>query len=252
MNVLIIEDEELSADRLEDNLLQIDPTIIVLAKLASVRAAMLYHTDIAKPRPDLIFLDIHLEDDLGFKIIENLDLITPIIFTTAYNEYYQKAFQINSIQYLVKPVDIFELKDALIKYRRIAAWHNQKNLDKVKQIFSKQEEFKERFLVTIGTRLVSIPTNEIAYFFVEHKATYIKTSDDRRYLIDYSLEKIELLVDNSIFYRLNRYLIVSIKSIKHINASVSRKLTVELTPPMPNPVIVSSDRMMFFKAWLGK
>jgi len=252
MNVLIIEDEELSADRLEDNLLQIDPTINVLAKLASVRAAMLYLSDVANPRPDLIFLDIHLEDDLGFKIIENLDLITPIIFTTAYNEYYQKAFQTNSIQYLIKPVDIFELRDALIKYRRITSWHNRENLDKIKQVFNKQEEFKGRFLISVGTRLVSISVDEIAYFLVDNKATYIKTFDDRRYLIDYSLEKIELMVDTSAFHRINRYMIVSIKSIKNINTTIYRKLTVELTPPMPNPTIVSGDRMASFKSWLGK
>lgn len=252
MNILIIEDEELSADRLQDNLIQIDPSIHVLAKIASVKDALLYLTNTSNTQPDLIFLDIHLEDDLGFKIIEILDLITPVIFTTAYNDYLQKAFQTNSIQYLLKPIDIFELKDALIKYRKVTSWHHEEKVCKIKEIFGKPDPFKDRFLASIGNKLLTIAVDDIAYFLVENKATYIKTYDDRRYIIDYSLEKIEQMVDPTIFYRVNRYLIVSIKSIKHINSSELRKLTLELTPPISHPVIVSGDRMASFKLWLGK
>lgn len=255
MNVLIIEDEPLSANRLESLVNKYDPKIRVMAKLASVRESIQWLEDEANTRPDLIFMDLHLEDDLAFKIIDELNLTIPIIFTTAYSEYTLKAFKANSIDYLLKPVDKSELAAAIDKYTALHA-KTQPVPDFAALIAmyqaSGEEGHKERFLASAGSKLFSIRTSDIAYFTIEQKATFLRTYDGQHLAMDYSLDKLIQLLDPKEFFRINRSLIIALNSIRSIYTLSAGRLKLDLNPPMSQEVFVSGDRMTDFKQWLGK
>ncbi len=256
MKVLIIEDELLSARRLQSLLLAYDPDIEVVGILASVKESVRFLNHTENTRPDLIFLDIHLEDDLGFKIIEQQNLFIPVIFTTAFNEYMLRAFKTNSVDYLLKPIDKDELKDSLNKFKRLQSEKKdnaaEDHLKEVVTRFSEKESYRDRFLISAGNRLFSVRTVEIAYFVIEQKATFFKTFDGRYFALDYSLDRLSLMLDPNQFFRVNRSMLVAHESIESIMAMAPAKLKLELTPPAREEVFVSIDRMTEFKNWLGK
>lgn len=255
MNVLIIEDEPLSASRLESLINKYDPKIRVMAKLASVRESIQWLEDEANTPPDLIFMDLHLEDDLAFKIIDELKLTVPIIFTTAYSEYTLKAFKANSVDYLLKPVDKSELTAAIDKYNTLHARPQPApDFATLMAMYqsSGEETHKERFLASAGSKLFSIRTVEIAYFTIEQKATFLRTYDGQHLAMDYSLDKLIQLLDPKEFFRINRSLIIALNSIRSIYTLSAGRLKLELHPPMAQEVFVSGDRMTDFKQWLGK
>lgn len=257
MNVLIIEDESLSANRLESLVGKYDPRINVMAKLASVRESIQWLTDGANIRPDLIFMDLHLEDDLAFKIIEELKLTIPIIFTTAYSEYTLKAFKANSIDYLLKPIDRTELTAAIDKFVNLhakAAVPAAPDFATLMAMYQSgtDEGYKERFLASAGPKLFSIRTSEIAYFTIEQKATFLRTFDGQHLAMDYSLDKLAQLLHPKEFFRINRSLIIALNSIRSIYTVSAGRLKLDLTPPTAQEVFVSGDRMADFKQWLGK
>ncbi|MHA4739776.1 LytR/AlgR family response regulator transcription factor [Dyadobacter sp. MSC1_007] len=265
MNVLIIEDEALSANRLENLIHKYDPTIRVLGKLSSVRESVqwLRNADNAHPglrpgpRPDLIFMDLHLEDDLAFKIIDQLQLTIPIIFTTAYSEYTLKAFKANSIDYLLKPIDKEELGAAIDKFVSLHIKTAVPALPDFAALMAMyqpaaEEGYKDRFLASAGPKLFSIRTTDIAYFTIEQKATFLKTYDGQHLAMDYSLDKLIQLLDPKEFFRINRSLIISLNSIRSIYTLSAGRLKLELFPPASQEVFVSGDRVADFKHWLGK
>ncbi len=256
MNVLIIEDESLSANRLESLVNKYDPKINVMAKLSSVRESIQWLSDPVNIRPDLIFMDLHLEDDLAFKIIEELKLTIPIIFTTAYSEYTLKAFKANSVDYLLKPVDKSELSVAIDKFVALHAKSAVAPMPDFATLMamyqSGDEGYKERFLATAGQKLFSIRTSEIAYFTIEQKATFLRTYDGQHLAMDYSLDKLAQLLNPKEFFRINRSLIISLNSIRSIYTVSAGRLKLELTPATSQEVFVSGDRMADFKQWLGK
>ncbi len=256
MNVLIIEDEKLTAQRLETLLHRYDPAIRILAQLPSVTKTIHWFEDIYHPRPDLIFLDIHLEDDLGFRVIEELKLTIPIIFTTAYNEYMLQAFKVNSIDYLLKPIDADELAAALNKFK--LHWQTRQlpetDLSTLVHFFEKSlpATYKDRFMVTIGTKLRSINTHDIAYFTFEDKVTLLITHEGLRLSVDYSLDKLVQLLDPHQFFRVNRSFLVALSAIQTVHAYSGGKLKLELDPSSRHEIFVSGDRITSFKEWLGK
>jgi DNA-binding LytR/AlgR family response regulator len=252
MNVLIIEDEEQTAERLEDLLHKYDRSVKVLAHLPSVSKSLAYFRDRKSVRPDLIFLDIHLEDDLGFRIPEELQLTIPIIFTTAYNEYAMRAFKSFSIDYLLKPIDYDELRDAMVKFRKISVSGFTPDIYQQLSGNFPKAAFKERFMVSAGPRLQSIPVSQIAYFFYDQRAAFLTTNDDRHFSIDYSLDKLIEVLDPNQFFRVNRSFIISVSSINSIDTYSLGKLKVDLRPKARQEVFVSIDRITLFKAWLGK
>lgn len=256
MNVLIVEDEKLTALRLESLLHRYDPTIRVLAHIPSVNKTIKWLKDPYNTQPDLIFLDIHLEDDLGFRIIEQLQLSTPIIFTTAYNEYTLQAFKANSIDYLLKPVDADELAAALNKFKKIhqAPPFHFPEFEALKQLLTKSQTstYKTRFMVSIGSKLRSINTSEIAYFSFEDKTTFLTTYEGLRLTIDYSLDKLTQLLNPHDFFRINRSFLISLSAIHTAHAYSGGKLKLELMPAHKQEVFVSGDRITDFKEWLGK
>ncbi|AUD05815.1 LytR/AlgR family response regulator transcription factor [Spirosoma pollinicola] len=256
MNVVIIEDEPLSAQGLELLLHEYDPRIHVLAKLSSVSKSIEWFKAPQALQPDLIFLDIHLEDDLGFSLINELSLTIPIIFTTAFDQYALQAFKANSIDYLLKPIQFDELATAIDKFKLVRQAPSPTGLDTtvLNQLIKKLSSptYRDRFLMSIGPKLRSIRTDEIAYFFFEAKATFLSPHIGIPVPIDYSLDRLGQLVDPDRFFRVNRSFLVSESAIKSVYAYSGSKLKVELTPQPRQEVFVSVERVTSFKEWMGK
>lgn len=256
MNVLIIEDEELTARRLVNLLRDYDPAIRVMAQLPSVAKSIQWFETQEEVNLDLIFLDIHLEDDLGFALIDQLNLTTPIIFTTAYDEYALQAFKANSIDYLLKPIDADELATAIGKFKALRQSRLEPSVspDVLRQLMTdnRSGSYRNRFMVTVGPRLFSVPTNEIAYFFFENKATFLTTSQGQNYTVDYSLDKLGQLLDPNQFFRVNRSFLVASSSIQSVYTYSGSKLKLDLLPETRQEVFVSIDRVTAFKEWMGR
>ncbi|MCE6991935.1 LytTR family DNA-binding domain-containing protein [Dyadobacter sp. CY323] len=243
MNVLIVEDEELSAERLQKLILAIDPTIRVLGMFPSAFETIAYLNNAVNTQPDLIFLDLHLEDDNGFRIVESLDLMIPIIFTTAFDDYMQKAFKTHTIDYLLKPVNPLELQGSLAKFKKIV---------EAESTAPRLPKYKDRFLVTAGSRIFTFKTSEIAYFTIEERATFLRLFDGRHFAVEYSLEKLSQLLDPVNFFRINRTLLISVEAIRDIHSISAGKLKIDLHPVSSQEVFVSSERITEFKNWLGR
>ncbi|GAB3016702.1 LytR/AlgR family response regulator transcription factor [Spirosoma pulveris] len=259
MNVTIIEDENLTAKRLESLLHKYDPTIKVLARIPSVAEAVAWFDE--SPAPvDLVFMDIHLEDDLGFRIFEQTQLTTPVIFTTAYDEYMIQAFKVNSIDYLLKPINYDELVAAIEKYKSLKKQFGQTASTSAQDIEtllnligkSKQTDYKERFMITVGTKIRSIETGDIAYFYLEEKVVFLVTKDGLTLPVDYSLDKLTQILNPRQFFRISRQFLVSLPAIQTIHTFSAGKLKLDLIPKSRQEVFVSGDRMTEFKEWLGK
>ena len=251
MKTIIIEDENLTAKRLESLLHKWDSTIQVEAILPSVDEAVKWFGSNAEP--DLIFMDIHLEDDLAFKIFEQVRIAAPVIFTTAYDEYMIQAFKVNSIDYLLKPVNYDELVQAIEKFKRLKNQFAQPNLETLlKSLGHKEPEYKSRFMITVGTRIKSIETSDIAYFYSEDKLTFMVTKEGQNLPIDFSLDKLTSMMNPKDYFRISRQFLVSFPSIQTVHAHIKGKLKLELTPKTKFEVLVSGDRMADFKEWLGR
>ena len=261
MNVLIIEDENLTAQRLEGMLTKYDPTIRVLAQLPSVADTVAWLSQPSRPALDLVFMDIHLEDDIGFRIFERTHLPTPVIFTTAYDEYMVQAFKVNSIDYLLKPINYNELTAAIEKFKAFKEQFGAHNapvqnpdLDALLQLLGpvRQTAYKDRFMITVGTKIRSIDTADIAYFFLEERIVFLVTPDNLTLPVDYSLDKLTQLLDPRRFFRISRQFLVSLNAIQTIHQFSAGKLKLDLRPRPRPDVFVSGDRMTDFKDWLGK
>ena len=251
MNVLIVEDEELSAERLQKLIYGIDPSVKVLAIIPSVLETIAYLENGSKTQPDLIFLDIHLEDGSGFKIIESSNLMVPVIFTTAFDTYALKAFKVNSVDYLLKPINPLELQAALVKFKKLSANSTNKpvaNSDENSAV----NKYKDRFLCTAGSRIFTFKTSEIAYFTIEERATFLRLFDGRHFAVDFSLDRLSQLLDPAEFFRINRTLLISVNAIREIHTISAGRLKIDLNPVLSQETYVSSDRITEFKSWLGR
>ncbi len=251
MRVLIIEDEKMAANRLEKLAKIVDSEINVLSKIDTVTGSVEWLS--ANEGPDLIFMDIQLADGLSFEIFDHIKVDAPVIFTTAYDEYALKAFKVNSIDYLLKPIDNDELKEALFKLKKVRS-HN--SINPAEQIAKAMEmltnRFKQRFLVKTGEHIKSIPILEIAYFFSRDKASYCHTYENKNFLVDYTLDEIESKVDPEQYFRINRKFIISMDSIKDIISYSNSRLKVVFKDEHDEEVIVSRERVSTFKQWLDR
>jgi DNA-binding LytR/AlgR family response regulator len=252
MNVVIIEDENLTAKRLEGMIQKYDPSIQILSRLPSVKKAVQWLE--SHPAPDLLFMDIHLEDDLAFRIFEQVPVTIPVIFTTAYDEYMIQAFKVNSIDYLLKPINYDDLVAAIEKYKGLQKHFAKPNIDTLLSLLSKpkESEYKDRFMITVGNKIRSIETAEIAYFFLEEKIVFLTTKDGLKLPVDYSLDKLIQLLNPKQFFRVNRQYLVSLPAISTIHTYSAGKLKLELAPKSRHEVFISGDRISEFKEWLGK
>ena len=250
MNVLIIEDEKPAARRLNRMLAALN--IEVQQMLHSVEESLNWLQN--NEPPDLIFLDIQLSDGLSFEIFEEIEVKSAIIFTTAYDEYALKAFKLNSIDYLLKPIDDEELATAVNQFKQQQPTQTdvQVNLDDIRKLLVNpvDRKFKKRLSIKVGQHIKIIHINEIECFYSENKATYIHTSENRNYLLDNSLENWQEQLDPEQFFRVNRTFIVHINAIKDIVAYSNSRLKLILQSYNEQEIIVSRERVKDFKNWI--
>ncbi|MBN2610963.1 MAG: response regulator transcription factor [Bacteroidales bacterium] len=247
MKIVIFEDERLNAERLAELVQHYDKSIEIAAILESVRQGVEWFRN--HPAPDLILMDIRLTDGLSFELFEQVNIESPVIFTTAYDEYAIKAFKFNSVDYLVKPIDFIELKAAIDKYKKHKSPLSAEFLYTVLKQFD--NKYKDRFLVKIGDQLKHVQASEIAYFLFEDGMVMAVTKGKSSLPMDYSLDQLEPLLDPKIFFRLNRKVIANISSIAKIHAYFNGRLKIELNPAVNEDIIVSRDKTGKFKIWMG-
>ena len=252
MKVVIIEDEVWAAELLESLILKYDSDIEILTTLDSVKKSVSWFNN--EPAPDLVFMDIHLADGLSFEIFDQAKVICPVIFTTAYNEYAIRAFKVNSIDYLLKPLDFDELKQAINKFKDRYSGQNAipspEVFDKVLNMLT--NDYKKRFVIKVGEHIRSIPVEEILYFYSLEKATFLNTNNDHNYVIDYSLEQVENLLDPEKFFRVNRKYLISMNSFDDIISYSNSRLKIEILHSDDQDVIVAREKVQKFKKWLDK
>lgn len=250
MNVLIIEDEKPAAQKMMGMLNKIDPSVKILNVLESIEETINWLGN--NPRPDLMFMDIHLDDGLCFEIFETIHISIPVIFTTAYDQYAIKAFKVNSIDYLLKPIKQEDLENALQKFRDLHAFHQEKKvLHKIAT--GLQKNHKERFFLKVGLRYKSVQTQQVNCFYIQSGSVFLLTAEGKSYDLDYSLDTLEEMIDPARFFRVNRNFIINIESIKDIVSYSSNrlKLIVEHWNKYDD-VIVSRDRVRDFKNWMDR
>ena len=253
MTTIIIEDEKPAARLLQRKLEKLNIKVDVM--LHSVEESIEWFSK--NKHPDLIFLDIQLSDGLSFEIFEKIDIKSAVIFTTAFDEYALKAFKLNSIDYLLKPIDEDELEVAISKYKNQfqKAEIASVNLDfeQIKKMLQNpfEQNFKTRFTVKIGQHLKVILIDEVECFFSENKGTYIHTFDNRNYLIDGTLEQLENDLNSKNYFRISRKFIIPLKSIKEIVLYSNSRLKVILPTYKDDEVVVSREKVQEFKSWIG-
>ena len=255
MKIIIIEDEKPAARLLQRKLLKLSIAVDVM--LHSVEESINWFTN--NEQPDLIFLDIQLSDGLSFEIFEHFalmqqDIKSAVIFTTAYDEYALKAFKLNSIDYLLKPIDEDDLSVAVSKFKERLPKQEalQLDFDQIKRMLSNPfDNYKKRFTIKIGQHLKVITIDEIECFFSENKGTYIHTFDNRSFLIESTLELVEQELDSKDFFRVSRKFIISIKAIKEIVMYSNSRLKIILPTFKDDEVIVSREKVSDFKNWIG-
>jgi len=251
IKVIIIEDEKPSARRLNRMLNEIN--IEAEAMLHSVTESVKWFKN--NNHPDLILLDIQLSDGLSFEIFEQIRVNSAIIFTTAYDEYALKAFKLNSIDYLLKPIDEDELKIAIDKFKtnQPKPQNLQIDIDQIKKLLVNplDKNYKKRFTIKVGQHIRMVETDDIECFYSENKATYLFSLDNKNYLIDYSLEDLEVKLNPTKFFRVNRKFYVHIEAIKDIISYTNSRLQIKLNHFNALDIIVSRERVKDFKNWLG-
>ena len=250
MRVVIIEDEQFAARRLESMILAANPQIQVLAKLESVADSVEWFRN--NPHPDLIFLDIHLEDDLSFVIFEKVQVNSPIIFTTAFDEYAIRAFKLRSIDYLLKPIVQEELNNAIRKYQDMVKPAQQVvDLASIYSLITqKNTSYKERFSITVGQKIKTFTVPEIAYFYSTEGISFMVLKNKSEYPVDDSLEELTQELNPKDFFRINRKYLVKIESIANVHIYPKSHLKLELSPLPKEEVFVSIDKVTAFKKWL--
>jgi DNA-binding LytR/AlgR family response regulator len=249
MNIIILEDETRAANHLERLILRVAPEMKVVAKLESVRDAVPF----LKAHPDitLIFSDVQLADGLSFEIFGQVIIKCPIIFTTAYDHYAIEAFKTNGIDYLLKPVEEERLKKAIEKIKLFTPSLALEKLLLLGNSVS-AKTYKTRFMVKVGDKIKSIPIDEILTFYSLEKATYIHTSANRDYCIDYSIDQLEMVLDPGVCFRINRKYIVSIRACTNILAWTNSRLRLKIEGIGDDDIIVARERVQDFKEWLDR
>jgi DNA-binding LytR/AlgR family response regulator len=252
MNVVIIEDEHLTAERIATLLRQIDPGIEISSIFDSVKRSVEWFD--SNEKPDLVFMDIQLADGLSFDIFDKVKIEAPVIFITAYQEYAIKAFKVNSVDYLLKPVSEKDLRSALDKYRR---YFNQELsipsiggdlLQSIRDMISRP--YKNRFMVRVGDHIRTVDAEHILYFYSLQKGTYLHSHDKHNYVVDYTLGKLEELLDPQLFHRINRKYLITHKAISDVITLSSNKLKIKLLHSDDEEIYISRDRIASFKEWL--
>ncbi len=252
MNILIIEDEHIAGKRLKKIIQELRPEAHIIGVLDSVESAVNWFR--SHHMPDLIFMDIQLADGDSFEIINQVKIKSPIIFTTAFNEYTLKAFKVNSVDYLLKPIKVDEVSQSLLKFDTLYSGAGSNNMDYSALAKALQEQSlskPQRVVVKYGQNLEAIEFAEAAYFYTEEKIVFMQTINGKRYALDYNLEELEHMVEPQLFFRINRQFIVNIEAIEKMYHYSKSRVKLTLKPPIDLETIVSTDRSSRFKKWLS-
>lgn len=251
IKVIIIEDELPNVQRLVKMLGAFDRDMIVVETLQTVHESVDWLK--SNEQPDIIFMDIRLTDGLSFEIFNHVKVTVPVIFITAYDEYALKAFEVNGVDYLLKPLESEKLEKAISKARSMRGIEsNESLLSLIKNMQASKPIYRTRFLIGYRDRLLVLMANEIAYFTSENKATYLITHQSKRYMIDQTLEVLEKEMDPENFFRISRQYITSLSSIHKIHQSFNGQLKIELLPDPGDYVLMSRERSGQLKKWLNQ
>jgi len=254
MNILLIEDEPQAAQRLEKLIKSIVPAANVLTKLDTVKSAVQWLS--THPSPDLIFMDIQLGDGISFLIFDRVAVTAPVIFTTAYDEYALRAFKVNSIDYLLKPVDEESLKGALKKYESLTTAQTLSAEQMIESVRLAMEmlskKYKERFVIKVGEHLKSVEVTEILCFYSLEKTTFAQTKEGRKYILDFTLDQLIELVDPKRYFRINRKYIVAVEGIQDMISYTNSRIKLVLRGCDDGDIIVARERVQEFKDWLDQ
>jgi DNA-binding LytR/AlgR family response regulator len=256
--ILIVEDEELAVKKLQKTLLAVDESAEVVGVTDSIKGTVEWLQN--NKLPDLILMDIELADGQSFEVFNLVEVKVPVIFTTSYDEYALKAFKVNSIDYLLKPIQKEELQAALEKFKQVSSPGqsdnkpdlNIDNLIKELQQKLQPKEYRKRFLVKQAQKLVSIDVADIAYFYSDGRLNFFKTTDNKKYVVDYTMDELEDMLDPEKYFRTSRSFYVSVDCIDQIHDYFGNRLLLHLTPAVDKEVLVSREKVMDFKKWMGK
>ncbi|MDO9254278.1 MAG: LytTR family DNA-binding domain-containing protein [Bacteroidales bacterium] len=255
MKILIVEDEELAAERLAQLVKEIEPDAMISGPIDTVVAAIAHLK--TNPVYDLILLDIQLADGKSFSIFEDFEIVTPVIFTTAYDEYALQAFELNSIDYLLKPVNREKLKSSLGKFRKLKEYYgagnpNNQLYEMIRNLKTPEKSsYKDRFLISKGDAMVPVKISEIACFYAEDKEVFLLTHDNKRHIIPHTIEELSEKLDPKLFFRVNRQFIVSSEAVYKVHNYFNFKLKVEIKAYPKLEIIVSRPKVSAFKAWMN-
>ena len=249
MNVLILEDENRAANHLERLIQAVAPEMKIIAKVETVRESVKYLS--SNPPVSLIFSDVQLADGLSFEIFNQVKVKCPIIFTTAYDQYAIEAFNTNGIDYLLKPIEEDRLKQSILKARQLSSPLDLNSLLALANLVP-GKQFKSRFMVKVGDKIKSIVVEDIKAFYSFEKTTYLHTISNRDYIIDYSLDELQLLLDDTRFFKINRKYIVSHEACTHIIAWSNSRLKLEIEGIDDNQIVVAREKVQEFKQWLDR
>jgi DNA-binding LytR/AlgR family response regulator len=256
MTILIVEDEDLAVKKLQKTLMSVDNTVDIAGITDSIQSTVNWLNE--NPSPDLILMDIELADGQSFEIFNLTEIKSPVIFTTSYDEYALKAFKVNSIDYLLKPVQKEDLERSLDKFHKLqgasleAPPAQVESLMKELQMRLQPKEYRKRFLVKHGQKLVSIEVDDIAYFFSDGRLNFFKTGDNRKFVVDYTMDELETMLDPAHFFRISRSFFVSIHHVEKIDDYFGNRLILGLRPAAEKEATVSREKVSDFKKWMGK
>ena len=252
MKAIIVEDEDIAAKALRSLIIETDPEIEILSTLQSIDESVAWFR--SNPMPDLVFMDIHLADGSSFSIFEEIDITCPVVFTTAYDEYALKAFEVNSIDYLLKPISKKNLERAIHKFKnlKVNPEENVALLNKLLEgIKHTRTSYKTYFLVPEKDRLIPLIINDIAYVYIDAGIVKAITLNNKTYYLDQTLDDIGLQLDPACFFRANRQFIVSKTSIRDMSFWFGGKLSVNLIIPVPERIFISKAKVPEFKKWFA-
>lgn len=262
MNVLIVEDEPLAVKKLERLLAEVADDLHIMGSTGSIRGTVEWLGN--NPVPDLIFLDIELSDGQSFEIFQHTNVQSPVIFVTSYDEFALQAFKVNSVDYLLKPVQKDELARAIAKYRDLKTYFVAEanpvtsSIEKLLQSLTNNgnnaapKTYRSRFLVKYLQKYVTIDVEDIAYFWSEGRVNFFKSHAGQKYIVEYTLDEIEDMLDPKDWFRISRQFILSVASVAEIHPYFNNRLKLHLNPKEPEEVTVSRERVNAFKVWLGK
>jgi len=254
--VVIVEDEPATARSLSGMLKKLDDTISVTVTLSGVEDSVEWFEN-PENHYDLVFMDIRLSDGLSFEIFKRAKVTKPVIFVTAYNDYAIPAFKNNGIDYILKPFDESEVEQALTKFNSLVLRNEkEEEISKLEQLIEQmvagKRQHKRSFLVHFRDKLIPVETSDIAWFYTANEIVYAQTTDNRQYVVDFTMEQLEQQVDNSQFYRANRQFIVNRKCITEVAFYFNGRLMVKIKPEPPEHIVVSKARVPEFKNWMNR